>query len=685
MEKLKKSTSAIISKTIDQIEPYLPFSIKRALSHNFKNSYKEHLQNNVLQFDDETFTKFMELLRYNNVIIVGRSIMYFKLGLSEYNNTLDLFIDIHYLSYFLNGLYVEFVPIKCNFTSQYGTYDDNIMEIVFEFTNSLQKKLTINLYCYSLKESLIRDATINIAFNMTRVDRDFFDIISKKLSIFEICYVIRSDLIISINTASKIITDDYPIINRQPKYTLNHINAKEYDLLLGKNIATQYFEETQVKQNYESRIVQELILHLADIHKFDITESKDKVNKSKYSYIRTRINKVSSLYESTNREDFLTGINIENKININFILNFLSELYSNFFILDNPKMQAESIIKKKDINIYTFEGFKKSYIKIFSPSMAKKMNNYIDEVIKEYILKKYEIKINISKNKIKFEYTPIERSIELTQNEKDYIDQILLFYYKNRIYKYKHDYNFNNLIVEKFNLFDIINKLKETEYTFSSTLIKVSRFIISPMCKNKPVRSIDETQHEKILEGISGINCRDLIFADDIKNIKEYLEADKDNIIFIDDSGKNATGISKSDLDQLVSNYADNWFFDCSKYNNNEHLLTPYIKLPFLPNTYYVKYNDLYSLFDSKQRIFYIFTRKDEKGIIYKTASYKNSPQLRERSMRVAPNYVSSNHCQPEGASSITISEIKTIKTKAIEHTKISLNKSYVISSISSK
>ena len=150
MEKLKKSTSAIISKTIDQIEPYLPFSIKRALSHNFKNSYKEHLQNNVLQFDDETFTKFMELLRYNNVIIVGRSIMYFKLGLSEYNNTLDLFIDIDYLSYFLNGLYVEFVPIKCNFTSQYGTYDDNIMEIVFEFTNSSQKKLTINLYCYIL-------------------------------------------------------------------------------------------------------------------------------------------------------------------------------------------------------------------------------------------------------------------------------------------------------------------------------------------------------------------------------------------------------------------------------------------------------------------------------------------------------------------------------------------------------
>ena len=323
MEKLKKSTSAIISKTIDQIEPYLAFSIKRALSHNFKNSYKEHLKNNVLQFDDETFTKFMELLRYNNVIIVGRSIMYFKLGLSEYNNTLDLFIDIHYLLRFLNNLYVEFVPIKCNFTSQYGTYDDNIMEIVFEFTNSSQKKLTINLYCYILKESLIRDATINVAFNMTRIDRDFFDIISKKLSIFEICYVIRSDLIISINTASKIINDDYPIINRQPKYTLNHIKANEYDLLLGKNIATQYFEEEQVEQNYESRIVQELILHLADIHKFDITESKDKVVKIEYSYIKAIINDAPKLFESTNKEDFITGINSDNKINIYFDINLV--------------------------------------------------------------------------------------------------------------------------------------------------------------------------------------------------------------------------------------------------------------------------------------------------------------------------------------------------------------------------
>ena len=51
--------------------------------------------------------------------------------------------------------------------------------------------------------------------------------------------------------------------------------------------------------------------------------------------------------------------------------------------------------------------------------------------------------------------------------------------------------------------------------------------------------------------------------------------------------------------------------------------------------------------------------------------------------MRVEPDYVSANHCQPEGASSITITEIKTIKTKAKKHTKISLNRSYDISSTS--
>lgn len=639
-----------MKKKIDSLQEVY---ILRRWGEGFKTGYIEHLQNIVLQFDDATFNKFMRFLRLFNVKIVGRSIMYFHLELSEYNNKLDLFIASNNLTGFLQQLYIEFVPIKFNFSSQYGTYDDNIIEIVFELTNNSGKKLTINLYIYK---------------EIINIKDDIFTRIENRLSIFEICYFVKDDVIYSKYTASKIYDNQYPITNNQPRYILNHIDPNEDKLLLKKNIQTQYFDEKQEYKEYESRIVKELISHLADIHKFE------------YTYIKNIINGAQQLFDSTNRHDFITEINRNYKLYIYLILDFLIELNNNFSVTDDPLMNVKSIIKNSDINIYTYEEFKKNYIRFFSPSIAKKMNNYIDEVIKEYILKKYEIKINISKNKIKFEYTPIERSIELTENEKDYIGQILLFYYKNRIYKYKHDYKFNNLIVDKFELLDIVNTLTENAQTFNLTLIKVCKYFLSPICSKKPIRKIDKTQHKKILEGKSDINCTDLMYADDIDNIKEYLEKDKDNIVFIDDSRKNATGISKNDLDQLVSNYADNWFFDCSKYLNGEHLLYPFIKLPFLPITYFVAYNDLYSLFDSKQRIFYIVRT----GItIAKTASYKNSPQLQDPSMRVAPQWVSANHCQDN--SSIQISQIKIIKTQAQakNHTRISLNKSYSISSTS--
>ena len=117
---------------------------------NFYNKYINHLQKTVLDLDDNIFNKFINLLKKHNIYIVGRSLIYYYLDLDYYNDTLDLFINIDNLNNFLNELYYEFIYEECNFTSKYGNYDDNIIEIVYTFINNKNKRIRINLYVYKL-------------------------------------------------------------------------------------------------------------------------------------------------------------------------------------------------------------------------------------------------------------------------------------------------------------------------------------------------------------------------------------------------------------------------------------------------------------------------------------------------------------------------------------------------------
>ena len=636
----------------------------------FKKTYIYHLQKKVLNLDDIYFDKFMNLLKKFNIYIVGRSIIYYKLDLHYYNDTLDLFIDIDNLNKFLNNLYYEFILEECNFSSKYGNYDDNIIELVFKFINNYDKEITINLYVYKL-----------------HLTETFHEVTIKKFSIFKTWFDINNYKIFMLDEAKKILNEEEGNIiysKNNIDYIKNendYLNSQyEEDILLSKKIGTTYIEEPEYKfKDYESILVKELI---SNLNIYDINTDKEKINIIYYKDIKYKIRGNGPLFETTDESLYIKGENANIKFKILIVIKFILDMYYNNSYLDNPIKQLKSYVKTGYDNIYTYEGFKRTYNNIFSKSILNKLNNYIDKVIKEKILSKYNINMDISNNKIKFNITDSDKS-ELNINTENYIKQVLLFYYKNRIYKHKYDYNFINIILDKFNLFNIVNNLIEKETIFDEKLVRFSKAMIGFFYKSKKVsKKLDPIEYKKTITHDSKKNYIDLILGDEITDIKTFLAEDKENIIIIDNSKINATCISKKDLDQLVSNYADNWFFDCSKYDNNEHLLTPYIKLPLISYTCYVPYNDLYSLFESKKRVFYINTT-DLK--IAKTASYKNTIQLDDDDDDIEPNWTGANHCQ-EG-SSIEISRITTIKeevkVKKVAKSKISLNKSYSLSLIS--
>ena len=626
----------------------------------FTKKYKNHLQKTVLDLDDNYFDKFMNLLKKYNIYIVGRSIIYYKLDLDYYNDTLDLFIDIDNLNKFLNNLYYEFILEECNFSSKYGDYDDNIIEIVFTFINNKNKKIRINLYVYKL-----------------HLTENFYNFTIKKFSIFKTWFDININKIFMLDEAKKILNEEGRNII-YIKTNINYINNEEEDILLSKRIGTTYIEEPEYKfKDYESRLVKELI---SNLNIYDINTDIEKINIIKYEDILYKIRIGDGpLFETTDKSLFIEGENANKKFKILIVIKFILDMYYKDSLLDNPIKQLKSYVKTGYNTIYIYEGFKRTYNNIFSKSILNKLNNYIDKVIKEKILSKYNINMDISNNKIKFNITSDKR--ELNINTENYIKQVLLFYYKNRIYKHKYDYNFINIVLDKFNLFNIVNNLIEIETTYDEKVVRFSKAMIGFFYKSKKVsKKLDLIEYKKTITHDSKKNYIDLILGDEITDIKTFLAEDKENIIIIDNSKINATCISKKDLDQLVSNYADNWFFDCSKYDNKEHLLTPYIKLPLISYTCYVPYNDLYSLFESRKRVFYINTT-DLK--IAKTASYKNTIQL--DNIDIEPNWTGANHCQD--GSNIEISRITTIKeevkVKKEEKSKISLNKSYSLSLIS--
>jgi hypothetical protein len=598
-------------------------------NRTFYNSYRNHLQFKVLILEDKAFNNFIELLQEFNVYIVGHSLLYHKLGLDEYNDKLDLFIDIKKLKSFLDKIYMEFIPISLKFTSKYSTLHEDIIEVIYNFTSN-RKHTQIYLHIYN---NLAIDSFIN-----------------NNLSIFGIWWN-QSETNVNINdTTEKLFTNDGNEYT-YPKLSNLNLSEKEVILLESKGLYAQYMNPKSEYADYETIIIKELISNLSIYLFISTKEEKLDIRGANEKILLTSYNQV---IQNQNYNHYNTGVNASNKYKILSTLDFILFMYAN-------KSGFSS-------NFYIYDLFYKAFIEfatIFDISI--KIKNYIDIVIREQILNKYQIEIKIDdENNIKFDITDVCKRDLLNSDDDAYIRQVLLFYYKKQIYKLKSNYKFIDLITDKHKLLDI-------NFNINTDI---------PYKKERSVLDKDKIDtYDKILQVNNEFTYSDIINADkiNVNDIISYINKD-DNIILIEPKIKTLTCISKSSLDELIINYKDNWFYDCSKFES-DYFSNPYIKVCTATATHYIPYQYVYSLLKSKNRVFYI---NPTDIIIEKTASYKNTPIGQINGFE---NGVSSNNCQDNA--NIKLSTISTLFMKSIETrrtddkiNKISLNKNYPISLI---
>jgi hypothetical protein len=610
----------------------------------FYNSYRNHLKSNVLNLQDSPFNIFIELLTECNVYIVGHSLLYHKLGLDEYNDKLDLFIDIKNLKSFLDKIYMEFIPISLKFTSKYSTLHEDIIEVIYNFTSN-GKHTQIYLHIYN---NLAIDSFIN-----------------NNLSIFGIWWN-QFETNVNINDITEQLFTKESF--EYPKLSNLNLSEKEVILLESKRLYAQYPKPNEAYTEYETMIIKELISNLS-IYLFISTKEEEKLDLRGVNQ-NNLLTSYNQHIQNQNLTHYNTGVNASNKYKILSTLDFILFMYTN-------KSGFSS-------NFYKYDLFYKAFIEfatIFDISI--KIKNYIDIVIREQILNKYQIEIKIDdKNNIKFDITDVCK-IDLLKSDDDdaYIRQVLLFYYKKQIYKLKSNYKFLDLITHKHKLLDI-NFNINTDIPYK----KEKSFLVNIYTQKQP-SNIDKDKidkidtYDKILKDNNEFTYSDIINSEEInvKDIINYINKD-DNIILIEPKIKTLTCISKSSLDELIINYKDNWFYDCSKFKS-DYFSNPYIKVCTATATHYIPYQYVYSLLKSKNRVFYI---NPTDIIIEKTASYKNTPIGQLNGFE---NGVSSNNCQDNA--NIKLSTISTLFMKSIETrrtddkiNKISLNQTYPISLI---
>ena len=598
----------------------------------FFTAYSTHLKETVLQLNNDEFDTFIDILRLCNVYIVGHSFLYYKLNLMEYNDKLDLFIDIKKLQKFLDNISMEFIPINLKFTSKYSTLAENIIEVEFDFHNT-NKLIKIFLHIYD---------NLNID-----------EFIKRNLSIFGIWYNPNTNIYIND------ITENF-FAKKQPSNGIisyiipSYINlnvreeVEKVEQLVEKPIKlftqyTQYIEAKIPIENYETIIIKLLISNLSKYLFIPTNESQDRRHYKDESLLSSFIKK-SDNHKETYIEKFNTDENATNKYKILTSLDIILHMYNN----------------KKYMNFYTYDLFHTAFIEfstIYNISMQ--MNAYIDKVIREEILKNFNIKIIISNDgNIEFKITDIISDKKLDENDEIYIKQVLLFYYKNKIYKIKSNYKFVDIITNN-------HKLVEQFFNINTDTSKEKI-----------------AEYHKLLLNNTGVTYNDLILSSEIENVEDYINENDDNILLVEPGISTITCISKSDLDDMISNFKDNFFYDC-KLLESDYLSNVYIKLSTSSNSHYIHYKYILSLFKSPNKLFYIH-RTDI--TIQKTVTYKNTPKGRSKQI---DDSVSANHCQ--SGSDIKISTISTISNanNTVHKTrynnkinKISFNKQYPISLI---
>jgi hypothetical protein len=370
-----------------------------------------------------------------------------------------------------------------------------------------------------------------------------------------------------------------------------------------------------------------------------------------------------------------TNINIVKYLidDIQFYSNYIKKYLSDYYYTEgnnNERVYIQKITLFKFYFIclfkeFTFEEFKKNFRKLFNNVRIEYIYKSALYSLQQYLYEIYRIKpANDFSSEFKNRHGLIVFEPKAAKVISFITINMLNKYEKYRFtrlidYNYlKGKYNFNKYVFKDRNI--DIHKIDSSEF---ATLLKIDEedFQIT-----KKAHVIDLLKKSE-LKGFDFINQE----AD--VNISEYLSEDKENIIIFmisrDNKTSSITCISKNNLDTMISDINDNWLYDCDamtrtgvcrndspntiKYKESKYLYKPFIKISLSTGNFYFEYNYIYSLFMSKQQVFFAYYTSQE---INKTASYKNTYEGERNGLS---NHVSSNWCQD--GTNILLCEIKTL------------------------
>jgi len=582
------------------------------------NIVKDRIKS-YLEIDENKYNDFIKSLKKYNAVIAGGFVLSCFTGFVS--NDIDIYITNKDMKTFASNLPSFLYPYRLDFISKY---------------ESIGKKYIQRMLCYKHDNNEIKVDIVIIDDNYT---------IAQVIDNFDL-------------TFCKIWFDGDDVYATFPK------NIEKKEGALNKKYIAEFYLAIKRKE------IDINLLH-ERYRKYTRRGFRIKIGKDPYPNrieIPHREGDVPILLsERQTDENRIVKLLLENFTTNNIVrylisnVQYYSKYISKYMAFDNHDLTKYILFKFYFISLFkefTFTEYIKNFHILFKNVSTVYIYKSALYILQELLYRNYNIIINHDYND-KF-------NISFTNDEYHWTSilvTIRTFIENFKLNKYE-DYKFTSIVDYSYvDTEDLRNGYQQ--YVLNNRNIDIykikSREFIKKLTEEKCVKLITRADVNRIvktskLTGFDFINCQDV-------NITEYLAEDKENIVIAVMSSGNKivsiTCISKKDLDSMISDMNDNWFYDCEimydrNKNEDEYLYKPYIKVPLANGTFYFEYNYVYSLFMSKQKIFFVYSLDIE---IIKTVSYKNTSHGIRRGLE---NYVSANYCQD--GSNIRLYQILTLK-----------------------
>jgi|694.fasta_scaffold09537_15 hypothetical protein len=612
-----------------------------------------------LDINDNEYNSFITSLKKYNAVIAGGFVLS---CFSDFkSNDIDIYITNKNMKKFANHLPSYLSPTSLDFISKY---------------DSIGKKYVMRMLCHKYDKN--NDMNYNIKVDIVIIDDNYT--IDEVIDNFDLSFC-------------KIWFDGDKVYATYPK------DIKKKTGFLNKKYINQYYNA--VEKDYS-----DIDLICLRYKKYTSRGFKINIGKKPATIVLPKedINVPILLSKKSTNENYIVKLLIQNFTNstiIRYLINdidyyskYISKYINMFYYTEDyiERYYIEKITLFKYyficlFNNFTFEEYIKNMNKLFRNLSIKYIYKSALYSLEEYLNSYYQLEI-------KYDYINNDIDFFTKHGNKSYSSKelmIIRFIIDNNLNKYE-DYKFTALVDKSYIIDDYYKQYILKDKNIDINLIDSRQLKKILQIKKRCIKLITKSDIKSYLEkstltGFDLINCKSDI------NISKYLSENKEHIIIIlvENDIPSITCISKKDLDYMISDIKDNWFYDCENMNNPEinsrdtdadikykedlYLYNPIIKVPLSAGIFYFEYKYIYSLFMSKNKIFFVYPyyeigSKKQKEII-KSASLKNTKYGIRKGLL---DYLSANHCQDD--SNIKLYEIRSLKLDTKKSVKTSFIKS---------